>query len=228
MAAQAEHYRSEMAAMYGKLAGIESTIDAVAKASHEARLQQGLHTACDNLFKALVLANECLEADKQHNFKKEIASVMEVAGHDEMVSQLLQSIPEEAINTGVYSEEVLKERFYRVKRICSRVSLVPLESAGLGTYAISYLRSLLTFNTKTVPLNLDPSELDTIGLLQVASAHLAAGDLEMTARMMNQLQGEARRVASDWINDVRVYLQTKQAITTLVDYTAAAGISLLK
>jgi len=228
MAAQAELYQTEMAAMYGKLAGIQSTIDAVAKVSHEARLQQGLHTACENLFKALVLANECLEFDKQHNLKKEIAGVMEVAGHDEMVSQLLESIPEEATSKGIYSEEVLKERFYRVKRTCSRVSLVPLEGAGLGTYAISYLRSLLTFSIKTVPLNCDPSKLDTMGLLQVASAHLAAGDLEMTARVMNQLQGEAGRVASDWTHDVLVYLQTKQAITTLVDYTAAVGISLLK
>lgn len=226
MAAQAEHYQLEMAAMYGKLAGIESTIDTVAKASHEARLQQGLHTACDNLFKALILANQCLDKDKQHSFRKEIAGVMEVAGHDEMVSQLLQSIPEEAINGGVYSEEVLKERFYHVKRVCSQVSLVPLEGAGLGTYAISYLRSLFMF--KTVPLNTDPSELDTMGLLQVAGAQLAAGDLEMTVRMMSQLQGEAGRVAKDWINDVQLYLQTKQAITTLADYIAAAGISLLK
>jgi len=47
--------------------------------------------------------------------------------------------------------------------------------------------------------------------------------------MMSQLQGEAgRSVAKDWINDVRLYLQIKQAITTLADFTAAAGIPLLK
>lgn len=228
MAIQAEQYRLEMVAMYGKLAGIESTIDSVAKSSEEVRLRQSLHTASDNLFKALVTANQSVEAEKRHTFNKEIAGVREVAGHDEMINQLLLSIPEEAVKQGVYSEEVLKERFYRVKRICSRVSLVPLEGAGLGTYMISHFRSLLMLTVRNVPVDSDPSQLDTFQLLHLANSHLSAGDLEMAARVMNQLQGEAGRVAKDWISDVRTYLQTKQAITSLADYMSAAGLSLLK
>ena len=228
MAAQAEQYRLEMIAMYGKLAGIESTIDTVAKSSEEVRLRQSLHTASDNLFKALVTANQSVEADARHTFNKEIAGVKEVAGHDDMISELLTSIPEEAIKQGIYSKEVLKERFYRVKRICSRVSLVPLEGAGLGTYMISYFKSLLMLTMRNVPIDSDPSQLDTFQLLQLANAHLSSGDLEMAARIMNQLQGEAGQVAKDWISDVRIYLQTKQAITTLADYMSAAGLSLLK
>lgn len=228
MAAQAEQYRLEMIAMYGKLAGIESTIDSVAKASQEVRLCQSLHTASDNLFKALVSANQSVDTEKRHTFNKEIAGVREVAGHDEMINQLLLSIPVEAIKQGMYSEEVLKERFYRVKRICSRVSLVPLEGAGLGTYAVSYLKSLLMLTTRNVPVDSDPSQLDTFQLLQLATTCLSTGDLEMAARIMNQLQGEAGRVAKDWISDVRIHLQTKQAITMLADYMSAAGLSLLK
>lgn len=228
LAAQAEKYRLEVTAMYGKLAGIESTIDGVAKSSQEVRLQQSLHTASDNLFKALVTANQSVDAEKRYTFNKEIADVREVAGHDEMINQLLLSIPEAAIKQGVYSEEVLKERFYRVKHICSRVSLVPLEGAGLGTYMVSYFRSFLMLTTRNVPLDSDTSQLDTFQLLQLATAHLSAGNLEMAARVMNQLQGEAGRVARDWISDMRTYLQTKQAITTLADYMSAAGLSLLK
>ena len=228
MAAQAEQYRLEMIAMQGKLAGIESTIDIVAKSSEEVRLRQSLHTASENLFKALVMANQSVEAERQHTFNKEIADVREVAGHDEMINELLISIPEEAIKQGIYSEEVLKERFYRVKRVCSRVSLVPLEGAGMGTYMVSYFRSLLMLTLRNVPIDSDPSELDTFQLLQLANTHLSGGDLEMAARVMNQLQGEAGRVAKDWISDVRIYLQTKQAITTLADYMSAAGLSLLK
>lgn len=228
MAAQAEQYRLEMIAMHGKLAGIESTIDSVAKSSQEVRLRQSLHTASDNLFKALVTANQSVEAEKRYTFNKEIADVKEVAGHDEMINQLLLSIPEEAVKQGIYSEEVLKERFYRVKRVCSRVSLVPLEGAGLGMYMLSYFRSLLMLTVRNVPIDSDSSQLDTFQLLQLANTHLSAGDLEMAVRVMNQLQGEAGRVAKDWITDVRTYLQTKQAITTLADYMSAAGLSLLK
>ena len=228
MAAQAEQYRLEIIGMHGKLMGIESTIDSVAKANHEVRLRQSLHTASDNLFKALVTANQSVDAEKQHTFNKEIAGVREVAGQDEMINQLLLSIPEEAVKQGIYSEEVLKERFYRVKRVCSRVSLVPLEGAGLGTYAISYLRSLLMLTMRNVPIDSDPSQLDTFQLLLLANTHLSAGDLEMAARIMNQLRGEAGRVARDWVSDVRVHLQTKQAIVTLADYMSAVGLSLLK
>ena len=46
--------RGTVAAMYGKLAGIESTINTVAKASHEARVQQGLHTAHVTIFLKLL------------------------------------------------------------------------------------------------------------------------------------------------------------------------------
>ena len=228
LADQAEKYRLEMIAICSKLAGIESTIDSVAKASQEVRLRQSLHTASDNLFKALITANQSVEAEKQHTFNKEIASVREVAGHDEMIDQLLTSIPEEAVKQGIYSEEVLKERFYRVKRICSRVSLVPLEGAGLGTYMVSYLRSLLVLTMRNVPVDSDPSQLDTFQLLQLANTYISTGDLEMAARVMNQLQGEAGQVAKDWISDVRICLQTKQAITTLADYMSAVGLSLLK
>ena len=228
MAAQAEQYRLEIIAMQSKLAGIESTIDTVAKSSEEVRLRQSLHTASDNLFKALVVANQSVEAETRHTFTKEIAGVREVAGHDDMIDQLLRSIPEAAVKQGIYSEEVLKERFYHVKRVCSCVSLIPLEGAGIGTYMVSYLRSLLVLAVRNVPVDSDPSQLDTFQLLQLANSHLSNGDLEMAARIMNQLQGEPGRVAKDWISDVKIYLETKQAITTLADYMSAAGLSLLR
>ena len=99
-----------------------------------------------------------------------------------------------------------------MKRVCSRVSLVPLEGAAIGTYMVSYLRSLLMLTVRNIPINSDPSQLDTFQLLQLGHSHLSsdACDLEMAAHIMNQLQGEAGRVAMDWILDMLIYLETKQ------------------
>ena len=75
------------------ISGAGGLIDTVAKSSEEVRLRQSLHTASDNLFKALVVANQTVEAETRHTFTKEIAGVREVAGHDDMIDQLLRSIP---------------------------------------------------------------------------------------------------------------------------------------
>ena len=70
-------------------------------------------------------------------------------------------------------------------------------------------------------------EMDTYGLLEQANAYLHHGDLEMAVRCMNQLCGEPRRMASDWISDTRLYLETKQAVTVIRDHVAASSVSLL-
>lgn len=46
----------------------------------------------------------------------------------------------------------------------------------------------------------------------------------MTLRYMNLLKGAPRSVASDWMNETRIMLETQQAIDTLLAYAGAAGL----
>ncbi|KAG5451954.1 MICOS complex subunit Mic60 [Clonorchis sinensis] len=89
----------------------------------------------------------------------------------------------------------------------------------------------------------NPPELDTFSLLRSAKAALTTakeqninddeqigGDdsddgIELAVRLLGQLRGQARVVASDWLDDARRYLETKQAVHALLAYAAARGMS---
>lgn len=56
---------------------------------------------------------------------------------------------------------------------------------------------------------------------------LDRGDLKMTLRYMNLLKGASRNVATDWMNETRILLETKQAVDTLIAYAGAIGLVFL-
>ena len=145
---------------------------------------------------------------------------------------MLDSIPAEATSgKGIQSEAGLKERFTRVKKICRRVALVPETGAGLGTYALSYLQSLLTLNVwgrgGREGTDTPPKDMDTFELLHQAEVCLHRGDLEEAVFYLNHLQGESQRVARDWLSDARLHLETRQAISVVLQYMAATSISIV-
>lgn len=49
----------------------------------------------------------------------------------------------------------------------------------------------------------------------------------MTLRYMNLLKGASRSVASEWMNEARILLETQQAIDTLLAYIGASGLIFL-
>lgn len=53
---------------------------------------------------------------------------------------------------------------------------------------------------------------------------LDRGDFKMTLRYMNLLKGAPRSIASDWMNEARILLETQQAIDTLLAYAGATGL----
>lgn len=57
---------------------------------------------------------------------------------------------------------------------------------------------------------------------------LDAGDIETTVRVLGQLEGEARRVVSDWLRDALVYLETRQAVMAISEYLAASSAAILQ
>lgn len=46
------------------------------------------------------------------------------------------------------------------------------------------------------------------------------GNLVQTLRYMNLLQGAPRKVASEWVNEVRLLLETEQAVNVLLSHAS--------
>ena len=195
--------------------------------------QQSLWTACDTLCAALEQANIEVDPYERYSFAKEIASLREAAHEDSFILAVLDCIPKEAVNrSGVQSEAGLQQRFKKVKQTCKRVALVPQVGGGLGTYALSYLHSLLAIDvwkrSNSTHLQRDPTDMDTFELLQHADHLLQCGRLEGAIQVLNCLQGESKRVASDWLKDARLYLETKQAVSVVQTYLAGINLSFIQ
>lgn len=189
---------------------------------------QTLRTSCDTLIDTLDRIDRSPDTDDRYTLGAEVVSLRRAAGQDPFITTVLDAIPTQAISgDGIQPMGGLKERFDRVKRICRRVALVPETGGGVGTYALSYLQSLLTirawFPDPTITSNSDPAEMHTYQLLHHADAQLKRGDLEGAVLYMNHLQGEAGTVARDWLADARLYLETRQAVQLIQTYMAASA-----
>jgi mitofilin len=196
------------------------------------RRQKSVKAASDVLVTALVNINKDSDPLAKHSITQEISNLSEVAKDDPFIQTIISSLPQEALSEGISSEIGLKKRFERVKKICSRVALVPEEGGGLGMYLLSYLQSLLTidmFHPKMIDLSRhDPQESSTFQLLYQAKVHLDSNDVETAVRLVNQLRGESRRVASDWLTEAVLYLEIKQAVMAITEYLAASNVTILQ
>eukprot|EP00731_Ephydatia_muelleri_P020652 Em0013g379a len=216
-------HQLQMAKAMSYLKGIESMVDTVATTGKAVQEQLSLRAAFDNLYCRLHLFNRSSEPHVRYSIASEVAALREAASGDDFVTEIISSIPSSALSEGVQSATGLKTRFCKVKKICRRVALVP-EDGGLGAYALSFVHSMLTFDVGHVGGAAEPPEsMTTIDLLRLAEVALEDDDLESAARYVNQLQGEARRVAQDWLKDARLYLETIQAADLVAAYLSRSG-----
>lgn len=88
---------------------------------------------------------------------------------------VINGIPQEAKERGVFPEDALRERFLKVEEVARRMALVPAEGARLPIYILSYIQSFfLIKNPSPIPqaeLNdeaVDYSQLTTHEILQRA------------------------------------------------------------
>lgn len=145
----------------------------------------------------------------------------------------LKSLPKAALENGVYTEDALIVRFTKVDKLCKRVALIGDEGGSLWRYLLSYIQAGLVIDRKTISKEeledkeVDPSAWDTYAILARVRHHLAERNLEMSLRYANQLRGEPRKVASDWIRDVRTHLETRQSANILLAQAASVSIRTL-
>jgi len=157
----------------------------------------------------------------------EVKAVDDASGNHPFVTMVLDSIPEDAIKKGVWTEENLQARFWNVRRVCKRVAMIGEEGGSLYQYFVSYLQSFfvwseVVYSKETDQVNLE--ELDTFTILAHAQYWIKKGNFEQAVRFMNQLKGEPRRVADDWLKEAKLLLETRQAAYTLTAFASACGI----
>ena len=184
---------------------------------------QELWIACQTLLATVLKGNG--DATKKP-LAEEANAVVKASSHHPFVNLIVGSLPEEAIKEGVYTEEALTSRFQRVHRICRRVAMIDETGGTLFRYFLSYLQSIVIFSRAKMLAEddvVDVDSLSTFDILDTAHNALLNGRLELAVRLMNQLKGEPRRVASDWMRDARLLLEAQQASQTLLAFAGASG-----
>lgn len=189
---------------------------------------QALWLACQAMNYKVTLDN----SESLSPLAKDIAAIkISVDEDSDFVNSVLSSVPSEAINRGVYTNEILKQRFEKVKSVCMKVALIDENNDSLYRYFLSYIQSLLIVDTVSIPkaelegkVAVDTSEWDTFEILMRISYSLKKNDLEQALRYANQLKGEPRAVAKDWMNEVKLLLETQLAVKALLAHAAAVGV----
>lgn len=164
----------------------------------------------------------------------EIQAVRIAAEGDELVTVVLNALPEEALKRGVYPEDALRERFIKVDEVARQVAIVPESGAKLPVYILSYLQSLLII-TPSNPISRDElqdkvvdfSKFDNFDILNRAKYWIDRGNLTQALKYMNLLTGASRKVAGEWMKEARLLLETQQAANTLIAHAAANSLRYL-
>ncbi|GFQ81163.1 MICOS complex subunit Mic60 [Trichonephila clavata] len=219
---------SEVSGNMARLKGILAFLKAKSEFDKASKKAQALWLACQSM-------SSKISEDNDGNpcpLGKDVAAVKIAADEDsEFINAVLAGIPVEAVNRGVYNNEVLKQRFQNVKKVCRKVSLIDENNDSLYQYLLSYLQSYLILDAVSIPkeelegkIAVDPSEWNTFDILSRVSYCLNINDLEQALRYANQLKGEPRIVAKDWMNEVKLLLETQQAVKALLAHAAAVGV----
>jgi len=219
--AEKSSFETQLRGALAHLRGVEAVVEGRADIEKQNRQSQKLWAACQCLTTAIDKS-----ADQPRPLLAQLTAIHEAAAGDPLVSQVLKSLPEEAVTRGVINEENVRRRFYKVRRWCRRVAMIGENGASPWTHLLSYFQSFFIFDSfdprKEGEL-VDVENANTFDLLARADYYLRHGDLELATRLVNQLRGEPRNVARDWLLEARLLLETRQTANLLTAYAAVLG-----
>ncbi|XP_012586961.1 PREDICTED: MICOS complex subunit MIC60 isoform X5 [Condylura cristata] len=220
---QVDNFTLDINTAYARLRGIEQAVQSHALAEEEARKAHQLWLSVEALKYSMKTASADLPTVP---LGSAVEAIRVSCSDSEFAQALTAALPPESLTRGVYSEETLRVRFYAVQKLARRVAMIDETRNSLYQYFLSYLQSLLLFPPKQLkpPAELSPEDINTFKLLSYASYCIEHGDLELAAKFVNQLKGESRRVAQDWLKEARMTLETKQIVEILTAYASAVGI----
>jgi len=219
-------HQASLAALAGQAAGLAAALEARAGSDAAALAAQSLWLACNNLNSAVQggAAGAAGWEDRLRPLSSAVQAVSQLAAEDQFVQTVLLSISQIALSRGVYTEDILKERFLKVERVARRVAGVGKEGGSLVTFALSYLQSVLLLDlTKRAPSEavetVDPTEISPYEALSLARHSLDRGNLARAVQLLTLLEGEAGRVVRDWLQEARTTLETRQAVQTVMAHS---------
>ncbi|KAL5021900.1 hypothetical protein ScPMuIL_001055 [Solemya velum] len=223
-------FQTEVAGWIARLKGIESAVEGRAELEKLARRAQDLWLSCLALNGAIRLGTDTAYTweGQVKPLKGEVADIQDAAVGHPFVETVVKTLPQESLERGVWTEDNLKARFPKVKRVCKRVAMIDETGGSLFKYFMSYVQSFFIFDAvfaKSENAEIDIDRLDTFKILSHADYWLERGDLEQAVRFMNMLTGEPRRVAHDWLKEAILLLETRQAAYALTAFASASGIS---
>lgn len=218
-----QDYTSKLKTALARVRGIEHAVENRANDEKLNKQNQEAWLACQALQTAIESELKILKP-----LDAEVSAISAAAKGDPVMGDIVGAIPQEAIERGVFSEKNLAARFADVKKSCRKVAMIGQDNKGPWTYFMSYIQSFFVFEKFDPRVNgemVDLESTDTYELLSRAEYYVREGDLELAARFVNQLQGEPRKLAYDWLREVRLLLETKQAVRFLSSYAASTGMS---
>lgn len=226
-------YKLQLASMLGKLKGMDAALKARAESERCAHQAQSLWAACQALWASVRAGEPGVHwRQKLRPLKTEIKAVEKAAANgDELVAAVLNNLSKQALERGVYPEDALRDRFFNVEKVARKVALIPETGGSLFMYMLSYIQSILIVrslepitNAELKNEKVDFHNLDTYEILDRARYFINRGDLIQTLKYMNLLQGASRNLASDWMNEARLLLETQQAANVLMAHAASSGL----
>lgn len=208
-----------VAASFGRLRGIEEAVESRANVEEAARRAQKLWIACQSLVTAVNQPDAI-----SRPLKPDIEAIRSASQRHPFVQRILSAISGEAVS----NENEIRNRFNKVRRTCKRVAMIDETGGTLWEYCVSFIQSLFVISASK-PINLDDrvevNKISTFVLLDNAKYYMEKGDMETALKFMNQLKGEARNVARDWMKDTRNLLEARQAARVLLAFASAAGVA---
>lgn len=229
---ETQKYREEMAEMLGRLKGMDELMMKRASQEKQAVDSMLLWSACEGLVSAITCERDCA-AVSTRSLGPEIRAIQLAASRDDVLVQaVVKAIPQIAYDRGIFGEPALKERFTNTSRIARRVALLPEGGASLPLMFISYLQSVLVASP-TPPMScselaeqhINPQSLNTFEILQLAKYWMDRGDWYQVLRYMNLMKGASRVVAQDFLDEVKIFLETKQAADVLIAHASVSAIA---
>lgn len=199
----------------------------IQKSEAPARL---LWICCQSLIKKLQDSPKLpLENEPAYEMLRKFAT-----NNNQLARKVLEALPAKALKEGVASEVNLVDRFNRIEKLCKRVALVGENGGGVTKYLLSYMQSIFLIDHVNISEDelsgktlVDPTTWHTCDILARVKHCLRQHNIEQAIRYANQLRGQARVVARDWIRDARIHLETKQAFNILSTYAESVGVNVL-
>ncbi|CAI5456016.1 unnamed protein product [Caenorhabditis angaria] len=222
-------HSAQIGAAISRLDGIEEVLGSRIALDNENRRTKQFWIACHNLLDTIRYGNKAgNDIDSRRlSLKESLNLLKEVNPEDEFVNAVIASFPQQAVTSGTYTEQDLKNRFEKLYKVGRQTSTIDENGGSLGSYFWSYVRSLFLVDLPRQYADNEPIDVNNIGNIDVlarARYYVRNGDFDKAIRIIQLLKGQPANLARDWVVDVRASLESQLLVELLVAHAAVTSI----